>query len=118
MNPYNILQNPVFLICCLLFMLHQVIQKILTFPILLADAYLDNFLSTPIILTLMLVERRWLFNDNKYRFTVSEVVIATIVILLITELVFPYISTRFTGDGYDIIFCGAGSLLFYGTINK
>lgn len=113
------LQSPVFIVCSILFVAHQVVQKIFEVPIPLADRYLDNFLATPILLTLLLVERRTLFGHGKnYRLTVTEVVIATVWIALVGELLFPYLSENFTSDAMDLLFYTLGSVLFYFTVNK
>lgn len=114
----DVLKSPVFIISCLLFVLHQVLQKGLEISMPFIDEYLDNLLAMPIILTLLLVERRVLFKRGKnYRLPVLDVVIATFYISLITEVLFPLLSDRFTGDWWDLFFYATGSLVFMLTIN-
>lgn len=114
----DVLKSPVFIISCLLFVLHQFLQKGLGISMPFIDEYLDNLLAMPIILTLLLVERRVLFKRGKnYRLPVLDVVIATFYISLITEVLFPLLSDRFTGDWWDLFFYATGSLVFMLTIN-
>ena len=113
-----ILRSPVFIICCLLFLLHQLLQKVFHLPIPIFDAYLDSFLSMPIVLTLLVVERRLLFKrGTSYRLNALDVVIVTLFVACIAELAFPAFSVRFTADWWDVVAYGLGSVLFYFTIN-
>jgi hypothetical protein len=114
----EVLKSPVFIICSLLFILHQLMQKVLDMHYPLIDRYLDNLLAMPIILTLLLVERRFLFRRKTYRLTVLEVVLATLFVILVAEIAFPLFSEDFTTDWWDVLFYALGSLLFYFTINK
>lgn len=115
----KILQSPVFILCSVLFVLHQLLQKGLGLHIPYLHAYLDNFLAMPIILTLLLAERRLLFRKgNGYILTALDVLLATLYVSLISELLFPLFSDRFTTDWLDPVLYGLGSLLFYFTINQ
>ena len=114
----KVLTSPVFIICSLLFVAHQVLQKGLDITFPLVDRYLDNLLAMPIILSLLLVERQYLFKRGKaYRLSALDVIIATVFIALISEIVFPLFSEDFTTDWWDIVFLGLGSLIFYIAIN-
>ena len=114
-----LLRSPVFVICLLLFIGHQVLQLGFKMRIGWMDNYLDNLVAMPVILTLLTFERRWLFKKgDQYCLPIIDVVIATVYIIVIAEIVFPLLSPRFTGDWYDILFYIAGSLLFYFTINR
>lgn len=113
------LRSPLFLACCLLFIAHQVTQKMLDISIPLADSYLDNLVAMPIILTILLAERQWLFRRGRdYRLTPMEIVVATAYISLISEVVFPMVSSSFRFDWIDILLYAFGSLLFHFFINK
>ena len=115
----EILKSPVFLVCCLLFVVHQFLQKVLHMTVPVVDPYLDSFLAMPILLTLLVAERRVLFRRGfSYSLTVLDIIVATIFIALIAELVFPALSSRFTADWVDVIAYALGSMLFYFTINK
>jgi hypothetical protein len=114
----KVLTSPVFIICALLFVVHQILQKGLDITFPLFDRYLDNLLAMPIILSLLLVERQYLFKRGKsYRLPALDVVIATVFIALVSEIIFPLLSREFTTDWWDIVFLGLGSLIFYATIN-
>ena len=114
----QILRAPVFIVWCVLFILHQVLQKWLQKPIPFADDYLDNLLITPILLTFLIVERRVLFKrSSTYYLSPLEVTMATVLIALVCEILFPLLSPDFVTDWFDLIFYGAGSLVFYFFIN-
>lgn len=115
----EILKSPVFVISCILFGAHQVLQKIFHVPIPFVDLYLDNLLAMPIILTLLLSERRILFKRGRnYRLPVLDVVVATIYIIFIAEVIFPMLSEDFRTDWWDVLFYALGSVLFLLTINR
>jgi predicted neutral ceramidase superfamily lipid hydrolase len=114
----SILKSPVFIVCCVLFVLHQLLQKGLQISLGYIDAYLDTFLAMPIVLTLLVAERRVLFKrGDNYRLTLPDVVIATFFIAVVSELVFSAFSDRFTPDWLDVICYVLGSILFYFFIN-
>lgn len=107
------------MICCLLFVLHQIAQKIMGLPIPLIDSYLDSLLAMPIILGLLLWERRVLFRKgNHYRLSGQEVTIATLFIAFVSEIVFPWLSQKFTFDWPDLLLYTTGSIIFWLTMNK
>lgn len=113
------LKSPVFIICCLLFIGHQILQKGFGVSLPVFDQYLDSLLAMPIILTLLLWERRVLFKKgNNYRLSILEVVVATVFIALVSEVFFPMLSTKFTSDWWDLVFYTIGSIIFLLTINN
>lgn len=115
----KIFKSPVFILCCLLFVLHQLLQKFAGTHVLMIDDYLDAFLAMPIILTLLTAERRVLFRrGNHYHLPVLDVLVATILIAFVSEVVFPFYSDNFRQDWLDVIFFFLGSMLFYLTINQ
>lgn len=58
----KIFKSPVFIICTILFLVHQIMQKGLDIHFNLLDRYLDNLLAMPIILTFLMLERRYLLG--------------------------------------------------------
>jgi hypothetical protein len=113
------LRSPVFIIALLVLCLHQLLQKGLEINFELADSYLDNLLAMPILLTLLLVERRWLFKKgSSYSLSVLEIVVATSYIVVISEVLFPLLSNKFKADCVDVVFFAVGSFIFHLTINK
>ena len=114
----DVLRSPVFIICLVLFLLHQFLQKILSISLPFPDSYLDNIVAMPIILTLLLAERRWLFKKgSNYQIPVIDTVVATLYIIFISEVFFPLLSQKFTADWKDLLFYALGSFVFYKTIN-
>lgn len=111
-------KHPVFVICALVFVLHQVAQKGFGISAPLADAYLDNVLCLPILLSFLLAERRWWWRRADYVIPASEVTIITIFLTLLFELAFPYWSAAFTADYWDAPAYAVGAGLFYFTINR
>ena len=108
------LRSPLFLICLLLFIIHQLLQKEFNLHFFWLDNYLDSLLAMPIILTLWEAEKIFLFKkDSAFRLSMLEIAAATIYISLISEVVFPLFSTAFKGDWIDVIFYVGGSSLFY-----
>ena len=113
------LKSPLFIICVILFLLHQLIQYVFKIKIAFADAYLDNLVAMPIILTLLHAERRYIFKRGvSYRLTTLEIILATIYIAVMSEVLFPLLSPRFTFDWFDFVFFFAGAALFLVTETK
>lgn len=84
-----------------------------------ADNYLDNLLAPPILLTLLVAERRIIFKRGPgYTLSKAEVTMATLFLVVISEWLFPFLSDNFTSDWMDVLFLVLGSILFYYTINK
>lgn len=112
-------RSPVFVVCCLLFVLHQLLQKAFKVSIPFVDQYLDNLLAMPIILTLLLAERQYLFKRGKqYRLPLLDVMLGTLFVAFVSEVLFPKLSDAFTGDWLDLVFYAIGSVIFYFTINR
>lgn len=102
-----------FIICSSLFILHQLLQYGLKIRVPLADAYLDNLLAMPIILTLLVEERRRIFRrGQQYQLPPLELALTTLYICVISELIFPIFSPRFTFDPIDFAFFFAGTAIY------
>lgn len=117
----NIFRNPAWLFCVLLFVLHQISQKILGWNIAILDSYLDPLLCLPIFMGMMLAERRFFLkkiNHNKvYTFSIFETILISITLSIIFEEGFSRWSDEFTKDYFDYVFYFAGALFFYFFIN-
>ena len=112
------LKSPLFILCVVLFILHQVSQYILKIPLPFLNNYLDNFLAMPIILTLLLAEKKYIFKQKNESLSLLFTIIATLYVALVTEWLFPFISDRFTTDWADLVFYSLGSILYYFTMNR
>lgn len=107
-----------FLGCALLLGLHQLTQYGLHWRLPAADNWLDPLLAMPLLLTLLVWERRLLFRRGPhYRLSLTEIVLATGYVALLSEWLFPLLSDRFTADPWDLLAFAAGALL-YGVVDK
>lgn len=117
----KIFQYPAWLFCALLFIAHQVFQKILGWNFDILDSYLDPLLCLPIFMGMMLAERRFFLkkiNYNKvYTFSFLETIVIAIVLSIVFEEGFSRWSDQFTKDYFDYIFYFVGALFFYFFIN-
>jgi len=112
------LRHPAFLLVFAIFIIHQIAEKIFAYHIPFFDNYLDPFLCTPIMLTFLLFERRVFFKQgDTFIFSILEIIIATIAMIFISEVLFPYFSSQFTADWHDGIGLSLGSMYFYFFIN-
>ncbi len=113
------INKPIFWGLALLFLAHQLSQKVLgiSFPFL--DQYLDTFLLSPLLLTGLLAEWRDLYQlGERYTFPALVLVLLTVVLLITSEMVFPSLSSQFTADPYDGLSIALGSLFFYFFLNR
>ncbi|TDH21620.1 hypothetical protein EXU57_19145 [Segetibacter sp. 3557_3] len=109
-----VLRSPLFLVSLILFLLHQCAQKLWGLQFSLVDNYLDNLVAMPVILPLLQAERIGLFRKSQaFKLSRMDVVGATTYIIIISEVVFPSVSNRFTADWRDVLCYAAGGYLFY-----
>lgn len=112
-------KSSLFIVCAILFLLHQLVQYVFKIKLSFADAYLDNMVAMPIILTLLHAERIYLFKRGaSYRLTTLEIILATLYIAVMSEVLFPLLSPSFIFDWYDFVFFFAGAALFLITEKK
>ena len=117
-NSRNI-SHPLFILSCFLFLAHQLIQKGFGVHIPFVHSYLDDLLVMPIILTLILVERRKFYGWGKdFVFSLPVTTALVLTFSLIFELLFPYLSPEFTFDWWDCLAYGIGGVMFYRYLNN
>ena len=104
------LQHPLFLFSLTLLILHQLWQPL--YPIWWIDAYLDDLLCMPIVLTILLFEWQFILKTD-YQFSWFEVCCITLFIGVFYEEILPQFNADFTADRLDYLFYGLGSLGFY-----
>ena len=121
----QVLQNKTWIGCISLFLAHQISQKLLALQCPFLDSYLDPFLSIPILLGGILLERRFFLSKYYsakekvlYQFSIFEIVILSTFFALLFEVGFPCWSENFTYDSFDFFAYFFGSLVFYFFINK
>jgi len=106
--------------CIGLFLAHQILQKGLHWECYFLDSFLDPFLSMPILLGGIQLERTFLLRKFKrlsiattYQFTLLEMVVLSLFFSLLFEEGFPYWSVHFTRDYWDYLAYFLGSWLFW-----
>lgn len=100
-------------ITLILFLVHQFFVFLLKIKVGLADNYLDPFLLPLIVYPLMLLQFRVLKNDYSYRFSLPVLLALTLGFSLVSEIVFPALSARFTADFFDVIMIFSGSCIWH-----
>lgn len=99
-------------------MLHQGAKLLFNIHVPYVSDYLDPLMAMPIILTLLLWERKYFLRWKDYvRLNLTEVLSATALVTLVAEVFFPYLSADFTADWWDVLFFFIGAAIFYLTIN-
>ena len=98
-----------FLIPLVIFLGHQLLELILHIRIAFIDNYLDPFCMSAMALHLLAAERQWLFNQPLNNL---DVIITTVVLAIVSEVIFPYLSDRFTADYWDVLAIASGSVWY------
>lgn len=109
------LRQPAWWIPFLLFLLHQFIQYILGWSTPWVDAYLDPLLALPILLGLLLFERRLVFRIK--RLSLLEVTVVSVVLAIIFEEGFPRLEPAFVRDHFDYLAYLVGAGYFWTFLN-
>ncbi len=93
---------------------HQFLQKIMEIHIPILDNYYDMFALGVILPWLYLWERR-LFSKNKplEKLSISYLILMTLCVGFITEVLFPFGSSSFVADNWDVVVFGIGAMAFY-----
>jgi hypothetical protein len=94
----------------LLFTLHQLLQKGCGWNIPFLHAYLDPFLSMPILLGLLNWERRWRYGWRVLQGW--EIAVVTLLFIFLFEWMFPLWNPALTSDVRDLPAYMAGALLY------
>lgn len=100
--------------CVCLFVVHQLLQKGWGIALPWADSHLDNLLCLPILLHGWQWERFYLYKHNRPLQTL-EVAVASALVIVFSEVLFPRWSARFTADYLDAAYyaLGAGVYLMF-----
>lgn len=106
-------------IIVLIFLTHQILEKVLHIHISLLDKYLDPLLAMPIFLSGILLERRYVFyKTEEYFLSPIDIIASTLFMSIIAEVLFPYWNKGFTADWWDVLCYVLGSIYFYLFMNK
>ena len=113
-NPQikSILFHPIFILSATLLILHQLIQKVFFINLPFIDAYLDDFLSIPFMLSLFLIEQLF-WKRRTTNLSTFEILIFTITFAVFFEEIVPRFNVNYTKDYWDYLAYGLGSLAFY-----
>ena len=111
--------------CIGLCLVHQILQKDLDWECYFLDSFLDSFLSMPILLGGLQLERTFVLRKvnsiNKtqtYQFSLLEIGVLGIFFSLLFEEGFPYWTAHFTKDYWDYLMYFLGTCFFYFFMNK
>ena len=107
------LLQPGWLFCAILFVWHQLAQKVLGWSWLWADSYLDDLLCMPILLGLALANRRYFIQDPRYTFSFFEITVMVIALSILFEEGYPRWWSSFTRDPWDYAYYALGGLWYY-----
>lgn len=85
----------------ILFLGHQVTQRLLEISMPFIDNYLDPFSLGALSLYGVQLERKWLFGVE--RLSWLDIFLVTIYVIVVSEILFPYFSKNFISDWADVI---------------
>src|SRR5690606_31750794 len=101
-----------FTICAFLFILHQYLQKIAGISLSLADSYLDPLLCMPILLHLIVLERKLFHRRTEYTLSLSHIVGYVLLVSILCELVLPICNEQMTAAPWDIACYALGGFIY------
>lgn len=111
----TILRNPWWWVVVVAFAGHTLLERVLGVRLELLDSYLDPFCSIPILLGLWCLERQLVFRVR--RLDAVETAVATLVLAVIFEEVFPAYRESFRRDVLDYLMYGLGGVYYYFLVN-
>lgn len=112
----NLTYHLSWLLPLVLFGLHQLLQRVLDVPLEWLDNYLDPFCAGALGLHLIAFERKLYFGQK--HLTLVDILITTGVIIIASEIIFPYFSDRFVADWKDAIAITAGMVWYIVTATR
>lgn len=113
------LLKPWFIAFLFIFLTHQILQKGLGINIQFIDSYLDPLLFLPILLHLVLWERRVLFGlDSLHVLSWQGILTITALVSVLAEYFFPLWSANFTRDYWDVLCYFIGGVFFGAFLNR
>ncbi len=95
------------------FVAHQIVQKLLQLSIPLIDSCFDPFACAVLALFIAEQEQKIIRQNQNYYFQVYELLGIVLFLAILSEEIFPILSSRFTKDIYDYFSFGAGAFYFY-----
>ena len=105
-----------FLLPLAAFCVHQWLQYGLTLEIEFLDSHLDPFCASAMACYLISIERWYYFGEQKLSWI--DMIILAVFLSLVSELLFPFLSDRFTSDWIDVLAISLGAIWFMITASK
>ncbi|QSS97695.1 hypothetical protein [Psychroflexus sp. ALD_RP9] len=99
-------------ISAILFLVHQYLQNETSINIAFLNNYLDPFLLMPLLLYAVLWERRMFLKDKSMVLSYTEIFGYFLLMVILGEVLFPYVSKKFTADYWDILAYALGTLAY------
>lgn len=99
-----------FVIPAILFLTHQVFQKLLNIPLPLVDKYLDPFCFGALVPVFLLIERKSLFKQQKL--SNLDLTILTLALIVFSEFILPAFFSKYSTDWFDVALIILGVLWF------
>jgi len=104
--------------CVAIFIVHQLLQKVFNISLPYIDSYLDPLLCMPILLYLLLIERKYFWKQKVTSLSWATIVAASVFIIVIAEILFPIWNAAFVFDTIDIVLYCLGAAFFYCCMNN
>jgi hypothetical protein len=105
--------DPLFIICCLLWIVIHAC-RLLHYPIPVLNDYLTDFIAVPVMSHLALTfTRSYIVRNRYYTYPLSYLLFIALYVSVVFEWIMPGISSKFTGDVLDVAAYFAGSIFYY-----
>ncbi|MGJ3235535.1 magnesium citrate secondary transporter [Marivirga sp.] len=114
------LKHPLVYISTILFVIHQIIEKVGGFSIPIFHAYLDDLLCMPIILGFSTQIIQWIHPVRGLYFLDKNAILITLLFYsILFEVILPFLNPSiYTADWVDIIMYSTGAILFYNLVSR
>jgi hypothetical protein len=100
-------------ISLIIFLIHQILQKVGWIQIPLVDHWLDPLLFPLVVMPLFRWERQYGTGLLGYRLSVFETLGMVLALMLASEVILPWLSPRFIFDPVDLLCIAIGGVLYY-----
>lgn len=104
--------NLLFVLCAIAFIAHQVLQKIFHISVPVVDSYLDPLLFMPIVLHLVVIERRIMLKVPDYRLPPTHIFGYFLLISILCEIILPFLNSEMIADKWDVLCYALGTLIY------
>ncbi len=104
-----------FWLCTGLFLIHQVVERVIGIMVPFIDSYLDPILLMPILLYLITLERSIVFDKKSYQLSVYLMFGYFVLISILSELILPKFNSKLTPDKYDVVCYAIGTFIYFAT---